>query len=154
MELTKRIILEKNGDFINKMNSNNTRNTLIIEQKENFILVEEKNTTSKILIKNILYLSYEDSVVTIHFVNDREIINLSRTLKSFEQELLPYGFIRVCRNFMIDISKVICINRKKYKLTILKNKNIPISRRKMTELRQLMSNFKNRLSANNDHSSN
>jgi len=133
--------------------SNKNQSFQIIEQKENFILAEEKNITSKILIKNILYLSYKDSVVSIHFVNNRDEINLSRTLISFEQELSVYGFIRVSRKHMIDISKVICINRKKYEVTMLNNENLTVSRRKMTELRLLLANFKNRLSVNTYHSS-
>jgi two-component system LytT family response regulator len=56
-------------------------------------------------IKDIVYLMSEGSYTTIYSLNAKKIMS-SRHLKEYEDLLVDYGFFRVHKSYVIDISKI------------------------------------------------
>ena len=59
-------------------------------------------------IEDIMYIQCHGSLATI-FLNDKTKVDEIKTLKAFEEDLCGMGFVRICRNTIINkkyISKI------------------------------------------------
>ena len=134
---------EKEGDVINEKSNDDLMNDKFIEQSDNYILVEQRGLTSKVVIKNISHLTCEDKLISIHFIIDREAIHVTRPLNRFVEDLKIYGFVFGKRNCLLDITKIKSVNSKNNTVTMKNDENLTISRQKLASLRQLLKKHEN-----------
>lgn len=59
-------------------------------------------------VKDILYVQADDNYATLYTAKQKHIV--SHTLKSVEEKLVPQGFIRIHRSYLINFQKITSIN--------------------------------------------
>jgi two-component system LytT family response regulator len=101
------------------------------KQKDKKLAIVEKRKTRLIDIDAITYLECDGYVTTIYLIS-HEIINVSKLLKHFENELTAYGFVRANHKTIVNpkyitaILPTIC-----GKIIQINSSEIKVSRRKM-----------------------
>jgi len=93
-------------------------------------------------LENILYFQSESNYTTIVRKVGKDLI-ISKTLKHFENELLNHQFIRIHNSFLIHSIYIEKVVKQESYLVMKGGKKITISRRRMTNLLELLKhNFK------------
>lgn len=88
-------------------------------------------------IKDIILCNSNDNYTNIFLANG-EKITASKTIKYFEEQLVPYGFIRTHQSYLVNKQYIESFNRKDGGFLELKNNtSVPISRNKREEVLQL-----------------
>lgn len=59
-------------------------------------------------VKDILFVQADDNYATLYTIKQNHIV--SHTLKSVEEKLLPQGFVRVHRSYLINFQKITSIS--------------------------------------------
>lgn len=102
---------------------------------------EDKNTQNKLIInthsgkdmvifEDIYYIESNNTYSTFYLKNDKKITS-SRPIKEYEEILPNNQFFRCHRSFIVNISKVISIDKKEGDMLCLNsNEKIPLSTRK------------------------
>ncbi len=103
------------------------------------IIVRQKKEESYVRASNINFITCEAEVSTIYFVDKSAPITISRTLRSFLDELHEYAFIKSHHNTIVNLSKIHKIQNGDCKKLLMKNDEIvEISVRKLPEIRRLL----------------
>ncbi|MCF8362748.1 MAG: LytTR family transcriptional regulator DNA-binding domain-containing protein [Prolixibacteraceae bacterium] len=63
------------------------------------------NTIHLIYIKNILYCKSNNSYTTFYIANQKPIV-VSRNIKEFEKELIPYNFFRTHQSYLVNLEHI------------------------------------------------
>ena len=85
-------------------------------------------------IDDILYLAGEDNYTKFHFLNQKSVM-VSKTLKDYEEILEPFGFMRIHKSSMVNLSHLKKIHRNEsMEIIMADNTALPVSRRKATDL--------------------
>ncbi len=101
-----------------------------LDQLNNKLTVFQKGNITIIDLKDILYLQCSGNLTYIHLCIDQYPITVSKLLLRFEEELSQYGFIRVNRNTLVNITKIRELRKTKKNHIILVNGEIlAVSRR-------------------------
>ena len=107
------------------------------------IIVRQHNEESFLQASNINFITCEAEVSTIHFVDKHAPITISRTLKSFLEDLHEYGFIKSHHNTVVNLSFIHKIQNGDSKKLLMKNDEIvKLSVRRLSEIRKIL-HFKN-----------
>jgi len=111
-------------------------------QNDKKTTVCQRDRRSIIEVSNINYINCSGDLTTIYFCNDRKLVNVSKLLIRFEEELSEYGFVRSKRNHLINITKVKeVLNSHGIQLTMQNGENVPVSVRKLPIIRKLLEDF-------------
>lgn len=108
-----------------------------VSQSDQLLAVGKKTHSVLIRIETIAYLKCDTYVTTIYLIRS-EKIRISRTLKSFGEELAPYGFLRLNHNILVNpqhITTITCGARN----VIVNGRSIAVSRRRRHLVRELIS---------------
>jgi DNA-binding LytR/AlgR family response regulator len=100
------------------------------------ILITEKMKSFYINLEDITYISCDKTVSTVHVVNRKDGYSMARLLKSIENELVEYGFMRVKHHILVNtkyLTEMQIIDGKQH-ITI-NNTDIVVSRRKVSSLK-------------------
>jgi two-component system LytT family response regulator len=85
-------------------------------------------------IDDILYLTGQVNYTSFHFQNQKEIM-VSKTLKEYEEMLEPYGFMRIHKSTLVNLSHIRNVNRKENMEVIMTNgQTLHVSRRRVPDL--------------------
>ena len=110
-----------------------------IAQGDLKITLREKSKSYRVLIKDISHIQSESYLSTIYFINDTKPIIVAKLLKKFEQELSKYGFLRICRNVLVNKVNVQVIhNNNSRKISMVKNVELIISCRNYARINQIL----------------
>lgn len=101
------------------LNEDKPNHTIFVEDA---FFIKEKSAFFKLKFKDILYVEANDNYSVIYTISKKYL--LSQTLKSVEGKLLPYGFIRVHRSYLVNMQQIDKIEHKKISIS---NKEIPLS---------------------------
>ncbi|WP_170075829.1 LytR/AlgR family response regulator transcription factor [Paraclostridium dentum] len=103
----------------------------VINKRDKFVLVENKNETYKINIEDITYIEIQRKDMTIHTEN--KIYETKMTMDKIEKELKNHKFYRCHKSFLVNINYV--ENIKQY-VAILDNKEeILVSRHRFKDFK-------------------
>lgn len=103
----------------------------VINKKDKFILIENKNETYKIKIEEITYIEIQRKDMSIH--TESKIYKTKMTMDKIEKELKNYNFYRCHKSFLVNIDYV--ENIKQY-VAILDNKEeVPVSRHRFKDFK-------------------
>jgi len=117
-----------------------------IAQKNKRLIVRQKTSVCNIYIDNINFIQCEEDVSTIHFVDKRKKVIVSKRLKQFEKELQKYGYIRSAHNTLVNVLQIHEIKNGNARTLIMKNDEVaPITRRKLPQLKQILESESNHL---------
>ncbi|HGM3509173.1 TPA: LytR/AlgR family response regulator transcription factor [Clostridioides difficile] len=103
----------------------------IIKKRENFMLIENKGITNKILINSIMYIEVRKKVLTIHTKND--IYYTKNSMDKIELELEKYNFFRCHKSYLINLEYIqfICKNA-----VVINDEDIPVSKYRISDLKK------------------
>lgn len=103
----------------------------ILNKRDKFILVENKNETYKINIDDITYIEIQRKDMSIHTEN--KIYEAKMTMNKIEKELKNHNFYRCHKSFLVNIDYV--ENIKQY-VAILENKEeVLVSRHRFKDFK-------------------
>ncbi|MDU1540263.1 MAG: LytTR family DNA-binding domain-containing protein [Paeniclostridium sordellii] len=103
----------------------------VINKKDKFILIENKNETYKIKIEEITYIEIQRKDMSIH--TESKVYETKMTMDKIEKELKNYNFYRCHKSFLVNIDYV--ENIKQY-VAILDNKEeVPVSRHRFKDFK-------------------
>lgn len=74
------------------------------------ILVNVNNEAHVIDVDSIYYFEVTRKDVFIHF--EDSVLKCHKTISAFEDELIPFGFFRTHRSYLVNISKIETMNKK------------------------------------------
>ncbi len=75
--------------------------------EQDSFFVKEKHEMQRVFYGEIDYAEAADNYTILH--TGRKKIMLSQTLKSIEQKLRPFGFLRIHRSYVVNVSKINCV---------------------------------------------
>ena len=78
---------------------------------------------------SICYVECQNKILHIHYANPVQNISIPYTLSSLEKELLPYGFLRVHKGFLVNYRYIFTINRQDIQLD--NGDHIPVSKHRV-----------------------
>lgn len=103
----------------------------VINKKDKFILIENKNETYKIKIEEITYIEIQRKDMSIH--TESKVYKTKMTMDKIEKELKNYNFYRCHKSFLVNIDYV--ENIKQY-VAILDNKEeVLVSRHRFKDFK-------------------
>ena len=92
-------------------------------------------------VNDILYCESESSY-TKFFLQDAKMIMVSKTLREYEELLKPSGFFRVHKSFLVNLSKIIRLEKAEGGYVVMTNKTrIPIGASRKDQLLQLFNSL-------------
>ena len=102
------------------------------------IFLNTRDVIYIVCVKNILYCKSDNNQTTLHFTNQKSIV-VSRNIKEFEKELIPYCFFRTHQSYLVNLAHIQRIEKLEGFCLILPNDlRIPTSTRKKKELLQIL----------------
>ena len=108
-------------------------------------MIENPSTTRKLTLASrngyeiinmddILYVSGEDNYSSFYSLNHKPRL-VTKTLKEYEEILLPYGFMRIHKSTIINLSHMVKFNRgEREEVLMIDGSLLTVSRRKSVEL--------------------
>ena len=102
------------------------------EDNKNRLTVTTNRETIHLPVSSILYIEGENKVQHIVTRDRRHIVYC--TMSFFESELIPKGFFRIQRSYLVNMDAVICIQ--KGEAILRDGTHLPISREKYTAARK------------------
>ncbi len=96
---------------------------------EKFVWVNQFQKQTKVYLIDILFIRSESNYSRVFMKNGQEIF-MSKTLKSWANELPETDFLRCHRSYLVNQSEIVEINRTAYRVVLQDGRIIPISRRK------------------------
>lgn len=84
--------------------------------------------------RNICYVECQNKILHIHYENPQQNLSIPYTLSALEKELLPYGFLRVHKGYLVNYHYIFTINRQDIQLD--NGEHIPVSKHRVLEIRQ------------------
>lgn len=76
------------------------------KEQDSFFL-KDKHEMKRVYYADIDFAEAADNYTVLHTKKGRFM--LSQTLKSVEQKLIPFGFYRIHRSFVVNVSKIDCV---------------------------------------------
>jgi two-component system, LytTR family, response regulator len=76
---------------------------------DDFIFVRTDYKTIKVKISDITYIEGSGNYVTLHTIKGKILV--LQNLKKFEEQLMPYQFIRVHKSFIVSLSHIESIEK-------------------------------------------
>jgi DNA-binding LytR/AlgR family response regulator len=101
---------------------------------ENAVLIDRKYC-QEILPNEIVMLQGFVNYSLVHLTNGSKVM-IARTLKHFEEKLLPEGFIRVHRSYLINPKYLGNYNNRSRSITMQNGLEIEVARRRAKFIRQ------------------
>ena len=81
----------------------------IIPSVDDFIFVRTDYKTIKVKISDITYIEGSGNYVTLHTLKGKILV--LQNLKKFEEQLMPYQFIRVHKSFIVSLNHIESIEK-------------------------------------------
>jgi two-component system, LytTR family, response regulator len=76
---------------------------------DDFIFVRTEYKTLKIKIADITYIEGSGNYVTLHLIKGKVMV--LQNLKKFEEQLLPYQFVRIHKSFIVSLKHIDSIEK-------------------------------------------
>ena len=103
----------------------------VINKKDKFILIENKNETYKINIEEITYIEIQRKNMSIH--TESKVYETKMTMDKIEKELKNHNFYRCHKSFLVNIDYV--ENIKQYVAILDDKEEVPVSRHRFKDFK-------------------
>ena len=106
-------------------------------QKGKTIILKSSRKVRQINIENIVYVTCDSYLTSIHFFNQKKPEIFTKSLKEIETELADFHFLRINRNELINMKYFKSYyNGGLRKITLITGKTLTVSRRKWTLIKK------------------
>lgn len=120
----------------------------ILQESLSSITVNEKKIVLKdsesiyfIKIADIVHCKAEGPYTEFYIIPQQKII-ISKSLKEYEELLVPYGFVRTHHSHLINIKRIVRFDKADGGMLIMENKqSVPVSQRKREQILELLNNI-------------
>ena len=99
------------------------------------MLIKTGNRVHRVSLKDIIWIQSDDYCSKIH-TRDDQSFSLRKSLKSLEEELQPYGFIRIHRSALLNVKSINQLNLDKAVVRLENDLELPVSKSRVKSLRQ------------------
>jgi two-component system LytT family response regulator len=102
------------------------------------IILKTYDNIHLVKIAEIVYCESDDNYTHFHLVNANKIL-VSNTLKEYDEMLGEFGFFRVHKSFLINLSHIIRFEKAEGGSVVLTNNNVvPVASRKREQMLELL----------------
>jgi two-component system LytT family response regulator len=105
--------------------------SLSSKKEGNFIFIANGNTKLKVTVNQILAIEGQGNYAIIHLVSGKSYTQ-SYTLKKYEEKVPTDSFIRVHRNFVVNIKHILSFDRTTSEIHLHNKMKVKVSRRNKT----------------------
>jgi DNA-binding LytR/AlgR family response regulator len=102
--------------------------------------VKRGNILAKVMLNDIKYIEVDGKYCKIAYGNDRFLIQ--KSLRQLQEQLPLKQFIRVHRNYLVNVKEILKINLQEHELALQDGSSLAFSRRYLDELMQVYSVLK------------
>lgn len=102
------------------------------QQQDCKLMVPTKDGMMFLKVNNIVRLQSESNY-TIFYLIDKKKIVVSKTLKNYEEKLLPYNFLRIHQSHLINLAHMKEIDHSENFVLMIDESKVEISKRKKKE---------------------
>lgn len=102
----------------------------LIKNRENYMIIENKNELKKISIHDITYIEVVKKDMTIYTL--KEVYTTRMSLNRIEKELYKYNFFRCHKSYLVNMNQIQSIRQN---IVIVNNQEVPVSRHRIKELK-------------------
>lgn len=95
------------------------------------ITIESRTGLQTVFTEDLIYIEGEAKYQNLYLKDRIEPIQIRRSMGDLEKELIPHGFLRVHKGYLVNYRFIRLIQEKELLLT--DGKTIPVSRRKLQE---------------------
>jgi DNA-binding LytR/AlgR family response regulator len=92
------------------------KNTVEKEEVEDFFFVNVEYTLVRVSIPSISHVEGLKDYVKIYVEGERHPILTKQTMKSVEAKVMPHGFMRVHKSFIVNLKKIESIKQQRIKI--------------------------------------
>ncbi|MEZ5026042.1 MAG: LytTR family DNA-binding domain-containing protein [Chitinophagales bacterium] len=107
------------------------------QQQNSKILVPVKEGMIFLPVKEIIRLESKSNYTVFHLINNKKEI-VAKTLKSFEEKLLAYNFMRIHQSHLVNLLFLKEIDLNNYIITLSDGSEVEIAKRKKKEMLELL----------------
>ncbi len=100
------------------------RAKLVVQSRENTVIVP---------LDNIFYIECQDKTQYLHAANLTEPVEMRRSMQELEDALLPVGFLRIHKGYLVNYKFVRRLENTE--AVLINGERIPMSRRRVQEIR-------------------
>lgn len=105
-------------------------------QKGKTIILKSARRVRQISIENIVYITCDSYLISIHFFHKKKPEIFSKSLKDIEKELFDFHFLRINRNELINMKYFKSYyNSESRKITLSTGIILSVSRRKWSTIK-------------------
>ncbi len=104
------------------------------------IILSDSDNIHVISIENILFATSNNSYTIFTLKNKNEIV-VSKSLKSFDQELTPYSFVRIHQKFLVNTNFISKFHKKNNEVVLTNGNLLPVSKTKKEQLMRTLKNL-------------
>ena len=114
---------------------------LKIVSKEKKIVLKDSSSIYFVNVNDIIRCESSGQYTEFYFEEAKRIV-ISKSLKEYEELLVPYGFIRPHHSHLINVNKILRFDKVNGGSLILETlEEIPVSHRKKAEILQILDNL-------------
>ena len=110
-----------------------------IAQNDLKITLKEKSKSHRVYIKNISHIQSNGYLSSVYFITGKPPITVAKLLKEFEENLSKYGFLRICRNALVNKQNIQTIqNNNTRMITMVGGENLTVSCRNYPKINRIL----------------
>ncbi|MGI5824685.1 MAG: LytR/AlgR family response regulator transcription factor [Bacillota bacterium] len=110
------------------------------KKKQKFLLLKGTNGYKNILINSIVLFEAMGRMIKVYY-GQNETFEFVSTFASLESKILPYGFIRVHKSYLVAINKIISFSYEGVKMKT--GQTVPVGRKYLPSLKKVLYNLVN-----------
>lgn len=103
-----------------------------VEKEQEFILLKGIGEYRNIPIQSIYYFEVFQRIITVHYDNNEQF-ELYSSIGKLEITVLPKGFLRIHRSFIVSVPQIKTFNSTS--LTLMNGKELPVGRKYLPNLK-------------------
>lgn len=108
----------------------------ILEKEDNYLIINNKNNITKIMLDDIFYIETQGRELIIHKKESEYIVKMS--MRKIERLLKGRKFFRCHNSFMINLNKVDSIDKS---IVYICDNEIPVSKHRIQSLKKELTNL-------------
>lgn len=92
-------------------------------------------------IKDILYIESDKHYVAYHVADNKQTFRVRDSISRLQEKLLEYDFIRVHKQYLVNLSHISGINKKNDTVIFKQGFELPMSRKRKSEVNKKLTEF-------------
>ncbi len=103
------------------------------QEQDNQLVIQDREGTVTVQLDQVLYIESYDKVQELHLSDQKDPMEIRRSMQELEEALTPKGFLRVHKGYLVNYKFIRRLENTEVVLT--NGEKIPMSRRRVQEIR-------------------